>query len=45
LEAKVDEGRKFLGVEEVGDAIEYMYQGKNIGKVVVEFPDHIQSKL
>jgi len=32
----VTDSAKFKGLEQVADAIDYLYQGKNIGKVVVE---------
>jgi len=36
---------KFEGLEGVADAIEYMYAGKNVGKVVVRIQADEQSKL
>nr|XP_060630956.1 prostaglandin reductase 3 [Anolis sagrei ordinatus] len=38
------EGR-FSGLESVFRAIDYMYQGKNVGKIVVELPHTVNSKL
>ncbi|XP_069476840.1 prostaglandin reductase 3 isoform X2 [Ambystoma mexicanum] len=38
------EGR-FLGLESVFRAVDYMYTGKNIGKIVVELPPPVNSKL
>ncbi|XP_043923045.1 prostaglandin reductase 3 isoform X2 [Protopterus annectens] len=38
------EGR-FIGLESVFRAVDYMYTGKNIGKVVVELPPCVSSKL
>lgn len=38
------EGR-FIGLESVFRAVDYMYTGKNIGKVVVELPHPVSSKL
>nr|KAG5699182.1 hypothetical protein BaRGS_012703 [Batillaria attramentaria] len=39
----IDMGEKtpsgpFIGLDRVTDAVEYMYSGKNIGKIVVELP-------
>ncbi|XP_028593313.2 prostaglandin reductase 3 isoform X1 [Podarcis muralis] len=36
---------KFAGLESVFHAIDYMYMGKNIGKIVVELPHSVNSKL
>lgn len=36
---------KFIGLESVFNAIDYMYMGKNHGKVVVELPHSVNSKL
>ncbi|XP_034285231.1 prostaglandin reductase 3 isoform X1 [Pantherophis guttatus] len=36
---------KFTGLESVFHAIDYMYMGKNIGKIVVELPHSVNSKL
>lgn len=43
IQSAVDMGEKtpggrFIGLERVQDAVEYMYSGKNIGKIVVELP-------
>ncbi|XP_053570832.1 prostaglandin reductase 3 [Bombina bombina] len=38
------EGR-FTGLESVFRAVDYMYMGKNIGKIVVELPHPVNSKL
>ncbi|XP_053324336.1 prostaglandin reductase 3 [Spea bombifrons] len=38
------EGR-FMGLESVFRAVDYMYMGKNIGKIVVELPHPVNSKL
>ncbi|KAM8967629.1 prostaglandin reductase 3 [Pelodytes ibericus] len=38
------EGR-FLGLESVFRAVDYMYMGKNIGKIIVELPHAVNSKL
>ncbi|NWI11162.1 PTGR3 reductase, partial [Crypturellus soui] len=38
------EGR-FTGLESVFRAVDYMYMGKNIGKIVVELPHSVNSKL
>ncbi|KAG8442267.1 hypothetical protein GDO86_011171 [Hymenochirus boettgeri] len=38
------EGR-FIGLESVFRAVDYMYTGKNIGKIVVELPHPVNSKL
>ncbi|XP_063307697.1 prostaglandin reductase 3 [Pelobates fuscus] len=38
------EGR-FVGLESVFRAVDYMYMGKNIGKIVVELPHPVNSKL
>ncbi|KAG8504368.1 Prostaglandin reductase 3, partial [Galemys pyrenaicus] len=35
----------FLGLESVFRAVDYMYMGKNTGKVVVELPHAVNSKL
>ena len=43
LISKIDD-KKFVGVEQIADAIDYMYSGKNIGKVVVQISQP-QSKL
>jgi len=32
----VDKNAKFVGLDTIKDAIDYMYSGKNIGKVVVQ---------
>jgi NADPH-dependent curcumin reductase CurA len=34
---------KFSGLDQVAAAVDYMYSGKNVGKVVVDLPEH--SKL
>nr|XP_033785336.1 prostaglandin reductase 3 [Geotrypetes seraphini] len=36
---------KFIGLESVFRAIDYLYMGKNIGKIVVELPHPVTSKL
>lgn len=36
---------KFTGLESVFRAVDYMYMGKNIGKIVVELPHSVNSKL
>nr|XP_056710251.1 prostaglandin reductase 3 [Euleptes europaea] len=36
---------KFTGLESVFRAIDYMYMGKNTGKIVVELPHSVNSKL
>ncbi|XP_010707000.2 prostaglandin reductase 3 [Meleagris gallopavo] len=36
---------KFIGLESVFRAVDYMYMGKNIGKIVVELPHSVNSKL
>ncbi|KAM4689777.1 prostaglandin reductase 3 [Discoglossus pictus] len=36
---------KFIGLESVFRAVDYMYMGKNIGKIVVELPHPVNSKL
>lgn len=36
---------KFVGLESVFRAVDYMYMGKNIGKIVVELPHPVNSKL
>ncbi|XP_030067590.1 prostaglandin reductase 3 isoform X2 [Microcaecilia unicolor] len=36
---------KFTGLESVFRAVDYMYMGKNIGKIVVELPHPVTSKL
>lgn len=38
------EGR-FTGLESVFRAVDYLYMGKNIGKIVVELPHSVNSKL
>lgn len=38
------EGR-FIGLESVFRAVDYMYMGKNTGKIVVELPHSVNSKL
>lgn len=40
-----DEGGRFVGLESVYRAIDYMYAGRNIGKVVVELLPQVSSKL
>ncbi|KAL6067452.1 Prostaglandin reductase 3 [Balamuthia mandrillaris] len=35
LISHVDASRPFVGIESVADAVDYMYSGKNVGKVVV----------
>ncbi|MEE6464646.1 hypothetical protein FKM82_006316 [Ascaphus truei] len=50
LVCKVDYGElspegRFSGLESVFRAIDYMYMGKNIGKIVVELPHPVNSKL
>jgi len=40
------DGKKFVGLEQVGDAIEYLYSGNSVGKIVVELAnDKIPSHL
>ncbi|XP_021070204.1 prostaglandin reductase 3 [Mus pahari] len=36
---------RFIGLESVFQAVDYMYTGKNIGKLVVELPHSVSSKL
>uniref|UniRef100_A0A4X2LQ66 15-oxoprostaglandin 13-reductase n=1 Tax=Vombatus ursinus TaxID=29139 RepID=A0A4X2LQ66_VOMUR len=36
---------KFTGLESVFRAVDYMYMGKNTGKIVVELPHSVNSKL
>ena len=36
LRSIVDGGREFQGLEQVADAIEYLYKGSNVGKIVVD---------
>uniref|UniRef100_A0A8C6WCP2 Uncharacterized protein n=2 Tax=Nannospalax galili TaxID=1026970 RepID=A0A8C6WCP2_NANGA len=38
------EGR-FIGLDSVFRAVDYMYMGKNTGKIVVELPHSVNSKL
>ncbi|XP_072460184.1 prostaglandin reductase 3 isoform X4 [Notamacropus eugenii] len=38
-------GGKFIGLESIFRAVDYMYMGKNTGKVVVELPHSVNSKL
>uniref|UniRef100_A0A0E9QRI7 Alcohol dehydrogenase-like C-terminal domain-containing protein n=2 Tax=Anguilla TaxID=7935 RepID=A0A0E9QRI7_ANGAN len=38
------EGR-FVGLESVYRAVDHMYAGKNLGKVVVQLPAAVESKL
>ncbi|KAM8782143.1 prostaglandin reductase 3 isoform 1-T1 [Rhynchonycteris naso] len=38
-------GGRFTGLEAVFRAVDYMYMGKNTGKVVVELPHSVNSKL
>ncbi|XP_068951072.1 prostaglandin reductase 3 isoform X2 [Petaurus breviceps papuanus] len=38
-------GGKFIGLESVFRAVDYMYMGKNTGKVVVELPHSVKNKL
>ncbi|XP_044150744.1 prostaglandin reductase 3 [Bufo gargarizans] len=50
LVCEVDSGEqspegKFIGLESVFRAVDYMYTGKNIGKIVVELPHLVNSKL
>lgn len=50
LVCEVDHGEqspegKFTGLESVFRAVDYMYTGKNIGKIVVELPHLVNSKL
>ncbi|XP_068093171.1 prostaglandin reductase 3 isoform X2 [Hyperolius riggenbachi] len=50
LVCEVDRGElspegKFTGLESVFRAVDYMYTGKNIGKIVVELPHLVNSKL
>ncbi|XP_075069320.1 prostaglandin reductase 3 [Mixophyes fleayi] len=50
LVCEVDNGElspegKFTGLESVFHAVDYMYTGKNIGKIVVELPHLVNSKL
>ncbi|ESO99105.1 hypothetical protein LOTGIDRAFT_201415 [Lottia gigantea] len=35
----------FKGLDDISDAIEYMYSGKNKGKIVVEIPEKLNSQL
>jgi len=39
IDAWVDQGRKFLKLEDVAAAVEYMLTGKTLGKVLVQFFD------
>ncbi|XP_013406757.1 prostaglandin reductase-3-like [Lingula anatina] len=50
LKSIVDNGRHwptgpFRGLDSVPNAVDYLYSGKSVGKIVVEFPDEEQSKL
>lgn len=50
LVCEVDNGElspegKFTGLESVFRAVDYLYTGKNIGKIVVELPHLVNSKL
>ncbi|XP_056377401.1 prostaglandin reductase 3 [Hyla sarda] len=50
LVCEVDHGEqspegRFTGLESVFRAVDYMYTGKNIGKIVVELPHLVNSKL
>ncbi|KAM9307500.1 prostaglandin reductase 3 [Gastrophryne carolinensis] len=50
LVCEVDNGElspegKFIGLESVFRAVDYLYTGKNIGKIVVELPPPVKSKL
>lgn len=36
---------KFVGLEQIADAVDHMYDGKNVGKIVVQIPKSDQSKL
>ncbi|XP_006897311.1 PREDICTED: zinc-binding alcohol dehydrogenase domain-containing protein 2 [Elephantulus edwardii] len=38
-------GGRFTGLESVFRAVDYMYTGKNTGKVIVELPPSVSSKL
>ena len=40
-----DAGGRVVGLESVYRAVEYMYAGKNLGKVVVELEPQNNSKL
>lgn len=42
---EADPKGKFLGLESVFRAVDYMYMGKNTGKIVVELPASVSSKL
>ena len=45
LVSQVD-SKQFSGLEQVADAIDWMYQGKNVGKVIVNIsPSAPASKL
>jgi len=41
----VDDGKEFMGLKGVSDALDYMYASSNIGKVYVKLPQNEQSKL
>ncbi|XP_030638675.1 prostaglandin reductase 3 isoform X2 [Chanos chanos] len=41
----IDPEGRFVGLESVYRAVDYMYAGKNVGKVVVEVAPHVDSKL
>ena len=36
LKAWIDDSHKFVGLDSVADAVDYMLTGKNIGKVVAQ---------
>lgn len=44
LRSIVDEGREFRGLEQVSDAIDYLYRGSNVGKIVVDLAPELHNK-
>ena len=39
------QGGPFYGLESIYDAIDYLYTKRSVGKVIVELPDPVSSKL
>ena len=45
LRSVVDSTRQFEGLDAVPDAIEHLYSGRNVGKVVVTLPPRSPARL
>jgi NADPH-dependent curcumin reductase CurA len=45
LHSKVDDTKKFIGLESIPNAIDHMFSGQNVGKIVVQIATSVPSKL